>query len=136
MVTERVSTTRTGISVNVSAAVTAEAYVAESLEEMVRQSTASAPSAAARWNACMNMPGRGRGGFGQIALALAPVPELVGRELAAILELLGAETDGERYDQHVVRFDQVLGEVTGAVGHNPHTGHPTSLPRAPGRCPL
>ena len=35
------------MEVKVSAAVTAEAYVAESFDEMVRQSTASAPSSAA-----------------------------------------------------------------------------------------
>ncbi len=110
--------------------------MAESLEERVRQSTASAPSVGGALERLDEHAGRGSGSPGQIALALAPVPELVGRQLAAVLELLGAETDGERHHQDVVLLDQVLGEVTGAVGHNPDTGHATSLPRGPRRCPL
>ena len=97
--------------------------MAESFDEMVRQSTASAPSSAACWKAAMKMPGCGSGRLGQVALALAAAPELLGRELAPVLELLGAESNRQGNHDQVVLFDQIVGEVTGAVGHDPHTGH-------------
>ena len=111
--------------------------MAESFEEMVRQSTASAPSSAACWKAAMNVPGGGAAVSGSVTLALATAPELVGRQLAAVLELLGAEANGQGHDDDVVLLDQILGEVTGAVGHDPHTGHADESATAHlGECPL
>ncbi len=68
MVSEYVSTTRTGMALNVSAAVTAEPYVPETLEEMVRQRTASAPSSAAAWKAAWKAPGEGAAVWGRSLL--------------------------------------------------------------------
>src|SRR6202034_1835521 len=75
--------------------------------------------------------GRRRRRFGEGTLALAATPELLGAQLASVFELLVAEANGQGYDDDVVLLDQIFGEITGAVGHDPDTGHRRSLPREP-----
>jgi hypothetical protein len=60
---------------------------------------------------------------------LAAAPELLGAERASVFELLGAESNRQGHDDDVVLLDQIVGQVTGAVGHDPYTGHGWSLPR-------
>ena len=67
--------------------------------------------------------GGGGGGLGQVALPAAAVPELRRRQIAAVLELLGAEADGQRHDDHAVLLDELVGQVAGTVGHDVDAGH-------------
>ena len=80
--------------------------------------------------------GGGGGGLGQVALAAAALPELGRRELAPVLELLGAEADGQRHHDDVVLLDELVGQVAGTVGDDVDAGHAGSLAtegRAAGR---
>ena len=77
----------------------------------------------------MKAPGEGAAVSGRAPFALATAPEFLGGELPPVLELLDAESNCQRHDDEVVLLDQIVGQVTGAVGHDPHTGHGSSLPR-------
>ena len=100
----------------------------------MRQSTASAPSSAACWKAAWKAPGEGAAVSGRAPLPRQRLPELGGRQLAAVLELLVAEADGQRHDDDVVLLDELVGQVAGAVGDDVDAGHARSLPRwTPGR---
>jgi len=73
---------------------------------------------------------RRRRGLGQRTFAATALPELGRAQLAAVLELLLAEADGEGHDEDVVLLDELIAQITGAVGDDVDAGHPASLPRA------
>ena len=60
---------------------------------------------------------------GQVALAVAALPELGRRQLAAVLELLAPEADGQRHHDDVVLLDELVGQVAGTVGDDVDAGH-------------
>ena len=67
--------------------------------------------------------GRRLRGFGEVAPAPAALPELRRGELAAVLELLFAEADGQRYHDDVVLLHELVGQVARTIGHDVDTGH-------------
>src|SRR5579884_304782 len=62
----------------------------------------------------------------------APLPELGGGQVAPVDQLLVAEADGEGDDVDAELADQVVGEVAGAVGDYPDSGHAAPSLSAPG----
>ena len=117
-VIERESTTRTSrVPSNAFAAVRGGlACVADSSDDRLMQTTASAPASAASRNAASNAPGDGAAVSGSwLGLGQPPV-ELADAEVDAVGELLVAEADRERHDGDVELVGLVLGQVAGAVG--------------------
>ena len=129
MVSEKVSTTRTGTRAEGAGGGDGRAVGARHLRGDGRHSTASAPSSAACWKAAWNAPGEGAAVSGRAPLPRQRSQNSAGAELAAVLELLVAEADGQRHHDDVVLLDELVGQVAGAVGHDVDAGHAGSLPR-------
>ena len=64
----------------------------------------------------LELAGRRRRGLGQRVLLSAARPELAGRQLDAVDQLLVAEADRQGDDPDAVRDDHLLGEVAGGIG--------------------
>src|SRR5262245_38911759 len=65
--------------------------------------------------------GRRRSGLREAVEVLDAVPELRGRELLLVDELLAPEPDRERDDLDAQRLHEMVGEIAGAVGHDTDT---------------
>ena len=116
-VIERESTTRTSsVPSNAFAAVRADCSVAESSDDRLMHTTASAPASAAVAERVLERARRRRGGLGQLLGLGQPSVELGDAEVDPVGELLGAEADRERHDGDVELVGLVLGQIAGAVG--------------------
>ena len=122
-VIERESTTRTSRSPSSAlAAFWADCIVADSSDERLMHTTASAPACCWRRNAASNVPGAGAAVSGSTRRRGELRVEVVDAELAAVVELLVAEADRERHDLDAVLRDLLVGEVAAAVGDDAY-GH-------------
>ena len=120
---DRESTTRTSsVPSKAFAAVRADWSVADSSDDRLMHTTASAPAVGCSPEGVLERAGRRCGCLGKLlGLRQSPV-ELRHAEIDAIGELLGAEPDRERNDVDVELVGLVLGQVAGAVGDDAH-GH-------------
>ena len=90
--------------------------MADSSDDRLTQTTASAPASAAARKAASNAPGDGRCSLGKLVGLGQSSVEVADAEVDPVGELLGPEANGERDDADVELVGFVRGQVAGTVG--------------------
>ena len=98
------------------AASSALCIVADRAPESVTTTMPVAPRSARRAVGLLEPARRRRGRRGQLRRRRAAGPELGGRQLLAVDELLVAEADAQRHDLDAPALGELVGQVAGAVG--------------------
>ena len=101
----------------------AASIVAESLDERLTQTTPSAPSAAIASNAAWNCPGEGAEVSGRPSNRRQRDQNSLVDKLDPIHQLFVSEPDPERNKTDAELGQQIVWQVTGAVGHHTDARH-------------